>query len=182
MKSIKAHSQKAKEGLQFQRHKAWKKWKMLCGKRKKYQADHYVPAGESGKQGYSDWTWPGYNKALKAELVRKLVKQYWEEHDTEISVRSKEGHLVQSQGWNAGKRKQIKWRKNPESYWKEEHCQIELSAVMKCPLPVLFRAAVWLVKCSWYIIQEMKFYFILINLNLNHLILNWIVPEQRSEK
>lgn len=50
-------------------------------------------------------------------------------------------------------------KKKPWKFWKEQHCQKELSAVMKCPPPVLFRTAVSVVKCSWYIIQEMNFYF-----------------------
>lgn len=124
-------------------------WPLLCILR--------VPVGESGKQGYSGWIWPGYSKALK--MVHKLVKQYWEEHDAEISIRSKEGHLVQGQGWNTGKRNKDQVKKNPESYWKEQHCQTDLPAAMKCPPPCAVQTAVWLVECSWYVTQEMNFYF-----------------------
>lgn len=74
---------------------------MLCEKRKKYQADHYVFWEECllGRVGIRA-TQAGQGQAItkpwkantEAETVGKLVKQYWEEHDTEISVRSKEGH------------------------------------------------------------------------------------------
>lgn len=144
MKSIKdQNNQKAKEGNQLQRHKAWKKWKMLCGKEVPgwpLLCILRVPVGESGKQGYSGWIWPGYSKALK--MVVKLVKQYWEEHDAEISIRSKEGHLVQGQGWNTGKRNRSSEEKTLK-VTENKHCQTDLPAAMKCPLPVLFRTAVW---------------------------------------
>lgn len=59
---------------------------------------------------------------------------------------------------NVGKKK-----KKTESYWKDQHCQIILSAIMQ-----MFSICAVQYSGVAGIIQEINFYFILINLNFLH--------------
>lgn len=74
----------------------------------------------------------------QAEICSKLPKQYWEEHDIKMTERRQKAIIDKNtQGWKHWKEKVKKKKKNPENYWKEQHCQIILSALMQM-LSLLF--------------------------------------------
>lgn len=115
----------------------------------------------------------------EAETVHKLVKQYWEEHDTEISIRSKEGHPSTGSRMKHWKeRKQIKWRKNPES--SEKNSTVKKNFLQWWNVLHLCCSER---QCGWWNVAGIyyrKWISISVNLDLNHLILNWIAQEERK--